>query len=251
MKACCLGLTLFALATMQLSGGEEPKVVSVAELTRIYNSGAEAYDKQFKGKTIILEGDVEFADFKPDFGGQKVLMVEQGNDSVRCLYADDFQGLRIGHKVRIQGTCAAYPLTELRDCKVMKVFADDYPPSKEVRAEIAKLQGVWKVLAIEAKGKKIDKDTVFDKVEIASHELQLHQGNRVMPLGLAVQPGKTPKEFDMHGRIIVPGIYSLEGDVLKLCIPENPNARPLVRPDGFDTATKPIMVLVTKREPAK
>src|SRR5262249_8136362 len=208
-------------------------VVSALQLTKEYAENPAEFDKKYKGKTVTVEGTVSSASVKDVAVGGKpartFLIIEgynkpgEGPFIVRCEESGpDFEGIRSGHKVRIKGTVQGHSPTlqaaELRDCKVVKVFADDYPPSKAAREDVKKLQGKWKITGAEAEGKKLDaKQAGFDAITFEGYNVHLHQGDKLYAFGLAVNPEKSPKTLDLlGGKVPLPCIYALEGDRLRL-----------------------------------
>jgi uncharacterized protein (TIGR03067 family) len=202
----------------------------------------------YKGKTLVVEGIVGRGLVKD---GETTYLLLEGHTKpgdgyehiVRCVETvPDFEGIRIGHKVRIRGTVQGHKenlnAVELRDCKVVKVFADEYPPSKEVRAEVKKLQGKWTVLSQEANGKKLQgAEAPFTAVSIEGYNVYLHQGKQTMHFGLALDLGKEPKHMDLLGtKATLPSIYSHEGDKMLLYLPALLKSGGFIRVGGFDTA---------------
>lgn len=117
----------------------------------------------------------------------------------------------------------------------------------------ARLEGVWSFALVEVEGKK------QPDVPFATHKMIILkdgryvvvQGPRVTHGVVKVDPAKTPGHYDVTVTsgpvkgLMVAGIYALEGDTLKLCLP----LRGKERPTGFDS--KPgsgQMVQVFKRE---
>lgn len=233
---------------------ENDKAIAVLELTKDYAENAGDFDKKYKGKVVTIEGVVGTTGVK--VAGKTFLMMDghtKPGDKyahmVRCEESGpDFEGIRKGHKVRIKGTVQGRSETsvaaELLDCKVVKVFADDYPPTKAARAEVKKLQGVWKVVGGEAEGKQLGpKQAGFDAVSFEGYTAYLHQGDQLLPFGLALDPDKTPKTLDLlGGKATLPCIYALDGGKLRLVLPA-PTKGGFTRPVGFDTTKTQCLLL--------
>ena len=92
------------------------------------------------------------------------------------------------------------------------------PPKDAVKDELAKLQGTWKVVSVEAGGKDVLKDVKLG-------EITFKEGGAVEGLGpditVKLDPTRKPKEIDLiRGKDGKPwmGIYALDGDTLKLSL---------------------------------
>jgi uncharacterized protein (TIGR03067 family) len=237
---------------------KQDDAVSAEELTKVYDKGAAEFDKAYKGKAIIVEGIVSLSGAKA--GAKSYLMIDgfrkPGESYVhrmRCEETADFEGIRAGHKVRISGTVQGHSeisVAELRDCKVVKVFADDFPPSKEVKAEVKKLQGKWKILSHEANGKKLaGAEAPFTAVEFDGYIVLLHQGKQYLQFGLKLDLAKTPKQMDLVGGRTLPSIYLLDGDKMQLFLPAvTKDGKGFVRAGNFDTAESAGILLKIERQ---
>src|ERR1043166_2810769 len=153
-------------STLGLAGDKKGgDAVDAVALTKVYAENGADFDTKYKGKTVTVEGRVAGTGVK--LGKATFLMIDgytkpgqPFSHQIRCEESSpDFEGIRIGHQVQIRGTVQGYSDTsvaaEMRDCKVVKVFANDYPPSKAAKADVKKLQGVWKVASAEANGKPL------------------------------------------------------------------------------------------------
>jgi uncharacterized protein (TIGR03067 family) len=246
---------------------EGEAAVPAEEFTKQYADNPAGFDKKYKGKEVTIEGvvaDTSVRAFVPAGkpAGKTFLMIrgyaKAGAPvpySVRCEESGpDFEGIHAGHKVRIRGTAQGHSATsfaaELRDCKVVKVNASDYPPSDAVRAEVKRLQGKWKVVGAEAGGKKLPAhQTGFDAITFEGYRVLLHQGNRVLPFGLALDPAKTPKTMDLlGGKVPLPCVYSLKDDHLRLSLPARGKDGGFSRPQSLDTAESKALVLDAERQ---
>jgi uncharacterized protein (TIGR03067 family) len=242
--------------------GEKDKdeIVSAEAIAKAYAEGKEAFDKVYKGKSLVVEGVVSNSSVKD--GGKTFLLLDgyvkpgdKFSHIVRFVeQGPDFEGIRLGHKVRIRGTVQEHKdnlvAVELRDCKVVKVTGEGYPPSKEVRAEVKKLQGRWKVSSQEANGKKLTGDEApFTAVSVEGYNLLLHQGNQLLPFGLLFDLGKEPKQVDLIGRgATLPSIYLLDGDNMKLFLPAILKKGGFQRAGAFDTVKHGGVLLKLERQ---
>jgi uncharacterized protein (TIGR03067 family) len=138
-------------------------------------------------------------------------------------------------------------------------LADDKPGAKKeekARSDLEKLQGTWVVVSMESGAGKAPEDEVKGITFVVKDErATLNQGEgKSMDAVLKLDPGKSPKEFDMTvnegGREEVHlGIYKLEGDTFTLCKSHPPDGRPT----EFTTkeGSKFPIVAVFKRKAAK
>jgi uncharacterized protein (TIGR03067 family) len=95
-----------------------------------------------------------------------------------------------------------------------------------IRKEVQRLEGTWKVVAMEAEGKKVaEKDIPFETVVFKQGKIDVERerkkGAAVLMYKLDVS--KTPKTISVKDETVkknhdVNGIYSLDGDKLKICL---------------------------------
>jgi uncharacterized protein (TIGR03067 family) len=273
-RLAVLGLLSAGLFGLLLSPGPAPgggegdkdKVVSTTDLAKEYATDAAAFNRGYKGKTIVVEGVVEDAAVRDllskDKHGKKRWVMLRGyhkpgepvSHQVRCEYAPDFEDLRIGYKVRVRGTCQGHRETlyaaELRDCKLVKVFADDYPPGKAVRADLKKLQGRWKVVSAEAGGKKLAVQAGgIEGFDFDGQQVAVNTGKGFAIWGLVLDPAKEPRAMDLvnaDGRKI-PLIYGFEGEQLRVALPGT-SKQGFQRPANFDSTKNRALVLTAERQ---
>jgi uncharacterized protein (TIGR03067 family) len=129
-------------------------------------------------------------------------------------------------------------------------------PAEDPKAEPQKLQGVWKVVAFEAKGIKVPQPPLAEIVISADTYTMKSRKPDDKPVALAytADATQTPKTIDLFppkGKAgkSWKGIYAIEGDELKICLPvvkkgDEPSD---VRPDRFGSEDKLWMVIVAKR----
>jgi uncharacterized protein (TIGR03067 family) len=245
---------------------DKDQAIPVVEFTKVYAEKPADFDKRYKGKTVTVEGVVSSTGVKltarpGDKGPARTYLMMDGYkkpgspvaNMVRCEESGpDFEGVRAGHKVRIRGVAQAHSDTsvaaELRDCKVVKVFAADYPPSKAARAEVKKLQGAWKIIGAEANGKKLPVDQAgFDALTFSGYNVHLHQGKTSFSFGLALDPEKKPRTLDLVGNQVLPCIYALDDNKLRLQLPARGKDGKFQRPESFDTAQTKGHLLIAER----
>ena len=122
-----------------------------------------------------------------------------------------------------------------------------------VKEDLKKLEGTWIVVAREERGVESPKE-VLDKIEMrftftgTKVTLKISKQIEKSEDGpFTIDSTKKPKQIDMKtGKIEVRGIFSLEGDTLKLCLVMDKDAK---RPTDFTTAKdNGHGLLVLKRE---
>ena len=249
-------LSHFGAATAQ----DKDETIPAGTMMKVYASGAAEFDKAYKGKTVTIEGIVSNSSVKD---GKKTYLMIAGykkpganfTNDVRCEESSaDFEGIRIGHTVLIRGTAEGHSETssaaELRDCKIVKVTGNDYPPSKAVKEEIKKVQGQWKVVAMEANGKKLEgAEASFTHVTFEGYKVYLHQGNQALLFGVTFDLAKDPKQIDLVGaNATLPSIYALDGDKLQLFLPALLKGGGFRRSSGFDTVKNAGVLLKAERQ---
>jgi len=125
-----------------------------------------------------------------------------------------------------------------------------------VKRAISKLQGSWQVESQEENGKKLGADELKRRTICFGQNLFLIRDNaKMVQLGkLKIDPSKSPKtintivEKGVHEGDILPGIYELEGDTLKICL----NSEGDTRPKEFKSEPKSgLTLIVCKRVPSK
>jgi uncharacterized protein (TIGR03067 family) len=119
------------------------------------------------------------------------------------------------------------------------------------KKELAKFKGTWNAVSDEREGMKAP-ETEVKKVKVTFQEDKLiaRQGDKTFEMKYTLDPSKNPKTIDvtyLDGELkgeSSQGIYSLDGDTLKICMHRGTN-----RPTEFET--KPDSqrhLLVLKRE---
>ena len=122
-------------------------------------------------------------------------------------------------------------------------------PQDAAKTEIAKLQGTWKVVAMEAEGQKVPEEFLKKKemqLLVKQDRLSFSGPDDLQPF--RVDPTAKPKTIDFLGdasKVINKGIYELEADTLKLCFSQRPT---LDRPKDFDTKGTKYFLFTLKRE---
>jgi RNA polymerase sigma-70 factor (ECF subfamily) len=120
---------------------------------------------------------------------------------------------------------------------------------KAPQSEEADLQGTWKVVSLEVDGAQQSSDAFLKKQPIAAvkwtfmgNSIKMKAGNKSMEADYTHDPSKGPKKIDLTFHIedddveqlvTALGIYSLDGDTLKVCFIIDPQL--LVRPLKFET----------------
>jgi uncharacterized protein (TIGR03067 family) len=121
------------------------------------------------------------------------------------------------------------------------VTADD---TKDATA----IQGTWVVESVVDNGKP-NQEIKGDRLIIKNGTITVQRQGEEKKATYKLDPGKDPKTIDVsesEPKQEYPGIYRLEGDTLRICVPSQGNGK---RPAAFES--KPdsgLMLLVLKRE---
>ncbi len=105
--------------------------------------------------------------------------------------------------------------------------AKDKPKEDKPEADKQAIQGVWQTTAVEVNGKDTPekaralREIGDSKWVFGADKVTYQLDSKDMPAAYTIDPSKTPKQIDLRPEEGNPGlgIYSLEGDVLKLCLP--------------------------------
>jgi RNA polymerase sigma factor (sigma-70 family) len=114
------------------------------------------------------------------------------------------------------------------------LHAKDSKETKKEKTDHDKLQGKWVIASAESEGKKLDKSDPHIKggtLTFKGDKLIVTMGGKTQEASFSLDPGKTPREFDLvvdegGGEQTHQGIYSLDGDTFKLCLSHPPQGRP-------------------------
>lgn len=131
------------------------------------------------------------------------------------------------------------------------LMAADEPQKNDAKDDKAKMQGTWKVVSMERKGKKRDNVDEMSLV-VKGDTLTARQGDRMVFKGkFKLDGSKKPRTIDLEiveGRgdkgKVSQGIYKVEGDTFTWC-----NAAPGVadRPKEFATNDKENHLLIVAK----
>jgi uncharacterized protein (TIGR03067 family) len=116
------------------------------------------------------------------------------------------------------------------------------------------LQGAWKITSAEISGTKISAAKLgAEQIVFADDRVILkNQGKEVAIFTFSLKPTTKPKQMDWRdakGREMVPLIYAVNGEELKLCRPAPSSADGTGRrPAAFETQGLPAMLLTGRRE---
>jgi uncharacterized protein (TIGR03067 family) len=130
----------------------------------------------------------------------------------------------------------------------------DAVPGDATKKDLDAMQGVWQVVSLEIDGKALPEDQFKAFKLTIKGDKGSHPGDdgKTEEATLKLDASKKPKTIDImpltgsdKGKTIR-GIYSLEGDTLKVCANHNGDARPTEFKGGKD-----IVLFTMKREKAK
>jgi uncharacterized protein (TIGR03067 family) len=116
------------------------------------------------------------------------------------------------------------------------------------------LQGAWKITSAESSGTKIGTAKLgAEQIVFADDRVILkNQGKDVAVYTFSLKPSTKPKQMDWRdakGREMVPLIYEVSGEVLKLCRPAPSSADGMGRrPAAFETQGLAVLLLTCRRE---
>jgi uncharacterized protein (TIGR03067 family) len=130
--------------------------------------------------------------------------------------------------------------------------------------ELKRLTGTWRVVSLEVAGKPLPGEAAGRlKVVIKGGQLTLEEkGKPATSMGMQIDPAQRPKALDLliargEEKVRWKCIYALEGDRLKICMPLAPKKGQKgtaegygvrKRPESFDAAGKPFMVIEAERD---
>jgi uncharacterized protein (TIGR03067 family) len=99
--------------------------------------------------------------------------------------------------------------------------AADTPKDDAGKKDLDKLKGTWQVVAMTIGGESGDKTLVQKmKLTIEGDRFTLEDGRGKKTATVKLDPSKKPPAFDLMPtgeKLVVLGIYELDGDALKLC----------------------------------
>ncbi len=112
--------------------------------------------------------------------------------------------------------------------------------NEAAKTELDRLQGIWSVLSTECGGKPSETDEAVFMVD-GKRACWQYRGHDIQG-GLYLEPTSKPKSYDWAmSEGTIEGIYSLEGDTLRLCYDAGTGSK---RPGGFITEEGSQQVLV-------
>jgi uncharacterized protein (TIGR03067 family) len=132
------------------------------------------------------------------------------------------------------------------------------------KAELKKLQGAWKVVALDIAGKPLPADKAEGmQIVFKDHDMTISsKDGKGNTMRVNLDPTKKPKAIDLlitrgDEKITWKCIYSLDGDTFKFVMPLAPTKGQkatgeaygaVKRPEGFDGKDRPFMVFTAERQ---
>ncbi len=238
-------VTALTVGWFEASGGKSKVYVNTFKPPTAYLSDPDAIAKVPAAPFVTIDGVVVgWPEVKPSPGDtvRYVLLrssrkADSGSDEqymFNCELADgsrEFEGVRLNHVVQIRGSVVRrYKLSSnsvgerviLRDCKLVSVANDKFPPSPSALEAAKALQGRWRVTARE--GSKLTPAQLGD-FEIRVTDLCMtwtiainKTSSAVSTFGLELEPGGVRGAVNLHLLAIhmVPALYEVKGDTLRL-----------------------------------
>lgn len=131
---------------------------------------------------------------------------------------------------------------------VLAVVAGFLAPAPQDAKDKEAIQGTWVVVSAERDGKAID-DAKGGKVTFKDGTVTIKTKDEEQKGTYKIDASKKPKTIDVtegDKTGFLPGIYTLEGDTLKICLPRKPgNKRPT---ELTSKSGSGCMVIELKRE---
>jgi uncharacterized protein (TIGR03067 family) len=134
---------------------------------------------------------------------------------------------------------------------LVAAFAPAPKPKDDPKSELKKLQGTWKVVDIdrtEGGGKSLLRKAP-EKAVVAGDQWTYHRagGRTLTPVTVALDPTTRPKSFTFTqgDRVVFRGIYSTEGDTLKISYIRGIKKE---RPKDFAATAKDQITITFRRQ---
>jgi uncharacterized protein (TIGR03067 family) len=116
------------------------------------------------------------------------------------------------------------------------------------KKDLDQMQGTWTMEALEVNGKLVPQDKLGALLVIKANKYIVTVKKKAQETTITLDPGKKPKAIDMvfgegaNKDKVHKGIYSIDGDTLKICRGLNPDQE---RPTEFGTWPDTNYFLVT------
>lgn len=159
-----------------------------------------------------------------------------------------------GFRTIEEGNFRGCTMTRLTVFSMFLLVATDNSPD-QAKKDRERLQGAWVMAALEVDGKLVPADKLKDTtLLIKGNKYITRVKDRQFETTFTLDPGKSPRAIDMvftdganKGQVLK-GIYSVEGDTLKVCRGLQPKQD---RPTQFGTWPNTGLFLVTWKRQQK
>ena len=106
---------------------------------------------------------------------------------------------------------------------VVGVLGQETPKKDDaVKEELKRLEGSWRVVAVELGGKEMDREEIGDAKNLwvfSGTKCSTVTGKRTIECTFTIDPAKSPKWIDVtrtSDKVTWPGIYELKGETLRV-----------------------------------
>jgi uncharacterized protein (TIGR03067 family) len=121
----------------------------------------------------------------------------------------------------------------------------------DARGDHEKLQGTWKVASAEDSGRKAPDEAVKNlKLVITKDKITYEFGGKTTKWSFKLDATKKPKWIDLtEGDRTTLGIYELEGDNLKICLPEGRKGERSMAFESKPDSVNDILIILKREKP--
>ena len=121
----------------------------------------------------------------------------------------------------------------------------------DAKGDHEKIQGTWKVVSAEDSGRKAPDEAIKDlKWVIAKDKITYKFGEKTTEWSYKLEATKKPRWIDLtEGDLTTLGIYELEGDNLKVCLPEGRKGERSTAFESRPDSVNDILIILKREKP--